>query len=168
MKYFVTVGDESVVVIVDGDRVVIDGVPVVATLEREPGSPLVRVIIDGEATLMAVEERLAAGWRLVDGGDVREAAIEDERARHIRLLTGPAHGASSATRLKSPMPGLVARVPVAVGDRVAAGAPLVVLSAMKMENELKATAPVVVTAILVAAGEAVEKGAVLLELEPIA
>jgi len=48
---------------------------------------------------------------------------------------------------------------------VAAGAPLVVLEAMKMENELKAGAPAVVKSVRVAPGEAVEKGQVLVEFE---
>jgi biotin carboxyl carrier protein len=48
---------------------------------------------------------------------------------------------------------------------VAAGAGLLVLEAMKMENELRATAAGVVTAVRVSAGQTVEKGQVLVELE---
>ena len=67
--------------------------------------------------------------------------------------------------LKAPMPGLVGRVQVQPGEQVAAGAPLVVLEAMKMENELKAGAPGVVKSVRVVSGEAVEKGQVLVEFE---
>jgi pyruvate carboxylase subunit B len=66
------------------------------------------------------------------------------------------------------MPGLVLRIPVSVGDPVAVGQGVLVLEAMKMENEIKATAPGVVTAIPVQAGQAVEKGQVLLQLGPVA
>ena len=62
------------------------------------------------------------------------------------------------------MPGLVVRVLVEAGQEVAAGTGVVVLEAMKMENELKATAAGVVGAIKVGAGEPVEKGQVLVEL----
>jgi pyruvate carboxylase subunit B len=63
------------------------------------------------------------------------------------------------------MPGLVLRVQVAAGQRVAEGGGLVVLEAMKMENELKAPATGVVKAVRVSPGEAVEKGQVLVEFE---
>jgi pyruvate carboxylase subunit B len=63
------------------------------------------------------------------------------------------------------MPGLVVRVEAKPGDKVTAGTGLVVLEAMKMENELKAAAPGVVKAVRVAPGEAVERGQVLVEFE---
>jgi pyruvate carboxylase subunit B len=66
------------------------------------------------------------------------------------------------------MPGLVVRVSVAVGDTVSAGQGLVVVEAMKMENELRASAAGVVTAVLAVPGHVVEKGALLVELGPLA
>jgi len=60
----------------------------------------------------------------------------------------------------------VVRIQVAVGDRVEPGSALVVLEAMKMENELKATMAGVIIAVRVEVGAAVEKGVVLLELGP--
>ena len=62
------------------------------------------------------------------------------------------------------MPGLVVRVNVAEGDTVAAGQGLVVMEAMKMENELRAAAAGTVSRVLATPGAAVEKGAVLVEL----
>ena len=64
--------------------------------------------------------------------------------------------------IKAPMPGRVVRVLVAVGDRVNAGQPVVVVEAMKMENELRTPRDGTVTQIAVAPGAAVEAGAVLL------
>ena len=63
------------------------------------------------------------------------------------------------------MPGLVVRVNVRPGDQVRPGQGLVVMEAMKMENELRAHAGGRVKTVLVAAGMAVEKGTVLVELE---
>jgi pyruvate carboxylase subunit B len=63
------------------------------------------------------------------------------------------------------MPGLVVRILVEAGREVAAGAGLVVLEAMKMENELKAPAAGTVAAVRAQPGEAVEKGQVLVEFE---
>ena len=66
----------------------------------------------------------------------------------------------------APMPGLIVRVHVGEGDQVQAGQPLVVMEAMKMENELRAMAPGVVKRVAIKAGSAVEKGALLLEMAP--
>ena len=62
------------------------------------------------------------------------------------------------------MPGRVVRVLVAVGERVTARQPVVVVEAMKMENELRAPRDGVVEEIRVAPGSAVETGAVLMTL----
>jgi biotin carboxyl carrier protein len=67
--------------------------------------------------------------------------------------------------MRAPMPGLVVRVAAVVGEPVQAGASLVVLEAMKMENELRASAAGVVQAVLVEPGQTVEKGQTLVELE---
>jgi pyruvate carboxylase subunit B len=64
------------------------------------------------------------------------------------------------------MPGLVVRVLVEAGQMVVAGGGLVVLEAMKMENELRAAGPGIVRAVHVRAGGTVEKGQMLVELEP--
>ncbi|HMI42929.1 MAG TPA: biotin/lipoyl-containing protein, partial [Gemmatimonadaceae bacterium] len=64
----------------------------------------------------------------------------------------------------APMPGLIVPVNVKVGDTVEAGQGVVVMEAMKMENELRATAAGVVKSVEVAAGTAVEKGALLVAL----
>ena len=67
--------------------------------------------------------------------------------------------------VRAPMPGLVLDVMVEAGQEVEAGDGLVVLEAMKMENELRAGAAGVVSSIHVAAGDAVGKNAILIELD---
>jgi biotin carboxyl carrier protein len=66
--------------------------------------------------------------------------------------------------VKAPMPGLVLRLEVEVGQRVEPGTGVVVLEAMKMENEIKAQGSGVVAAIHVEAGQAVDKGTPLVEI----
>ncbi len=68
-------------------------------------------------------------------------------------------------QLEAPIPGRVVKVPVSVGDEVDQGQTLVVLEAMKMENELEADGAVRVVAVHVEPGQAVEAGTVLVELE---
>ena len=164
MKYFVTVGDRTLTVEVDGDSVVVDGRGFDAAFERVPGSPEIRLVVDGTTAILAVDGQDGLVWRLLDQGAIREVTVEDERARHIRLIAGEGRAPEGHGVLKAPMPGLVLRILVAAGDRVAAGTPLLALEAMKMENELKAAGPGVVSAVLVRPGQAVEKGQRLLEI----
>ncbi|AUX45880.1 hypothetical protein SOCE26_073760 [Sorangium cellulosum] len=91
------------------------------------------------------------------------ARVESERARALRSAAqaGPAMGEGLVT---SPMPGRVLKVLVREGDEVAAGAPLVVVEAMKMENELGAARSGVVKKIYVTPGATVESGARLVEV----
>jgi len=77
-------------------------------------------------------------------------------ARSPAAVVGPAP-------LRAPMPGLIVRVEVEPGDAVKAGQGVVIMEAMKMENELHSERDGVVARVLVAAGEPVEKGAVLIE-----
>jgi pyruvate carboxylase subunit B len=67
--------------------------------------------------------------------------------------------------MRAPMPGLIVRVDVTAGDEVRTGEGVVIIEAMKMENELRADGGGIVSRVLVEAGQAVEKGAVLVEFE---
>ena len=70
-----------------------------------------------------------------------------------------------AEPVTAPMPGMVLKVLVEPGQQVNKGDGLIVLEAMKMENQLKAAAPGVVKAIKVAERTAVDKGTILIEME---
>jgi biotin carboxyl carrier protein len=78
---------------------------------------------------------------------------------------GTAHGDHGSQRVVAPMPGKVIRVLVGAGDAVKARQPLVVVEAMKMENELRAGRDGHVTAIHVREGASVDAGALLIELK---
>lgn len=166
MKYVVTIAGRLIDVELDGEHATVDGVAMTASIAPVPGSPEFRLTLDGRSHRIAQDGEADGIWRIVDRGSVREVGIEDERTRHIRSLVGAGKSAAGGGVLKAPMPGLVLRIAVSEGEVVAAGAGLVVLEAMKMENELKAPSAGTVRAIRVTAGEAVEKGQPLLELEP--
>jgi pyruvate carboxylase subunit B len=165
MKYVVLLDGQTIEVEVDGDRVTVDGRAHSATLGVISGTPLRQLLIDGRPLTLSVEAIGRGRWALTPKGERWEMEVLDERTRHIRSLAGGGDQHRAAGVLKAPMPGLVVRVQVQPGEQVAAGAPLVVLEAMKMENELKAGAPGVVKSVRVAPGEAVEKGQVLVEFE---
>jgi biotin carboxyl carrier protein len=83
--------------------------------------------------------------------------------------SGPGKGAATAAegpqRLTSPMPGKIVKLLVKPGDKVDARQGLVVVEAMKMENELRARAAGTVTEVRVTEGSSVEAGAILVVLE---
>ena len=165
MKYIVEVGAERVEVEVESGQVSVDGETTAARLTDVPGTP-VRLVALGDAVHRVVTRRLAGRGRYtlwVDGFRYEVEAL-DERSRAIRDLTARSGVAAGPAPLVAPMPGLVVRVAVSEGDVVEAGQGLVVMEAMKMENELRAPAAGTVSRVLAEPGQAVEKGAVLVEL----
>jgi biotin carboxyl carrier protein len=166
VKYIVEVAGRRLTVDVDGENVTVDGEPLRARLVDVPGTP-VRLVTIGAETHRVLARREEGRGRYTLGVDGRKYAAEalDERTRAIRDLTAAAAGAAGPAPLNAPMPGLIVRINVGVGDVVAAGQGLVVMEAMKMENELRSTAAGTVRSVAVQVGAAVEKGALLVELE---
>jgi len=165
VRYVVGIAGREIEVEVDGDLVTVEGSTRTAALRAIPGTPIRQLLIDGSPTALTMRSSGRGQWSLGVGGDSWEAEVIDERTRHIRSLTAGTERRRGPVTLRAPMPGLVLRVPVEPGQEVMAGAGLVVLEAMKMENELKAPAAGVVGAIRVQPGEAVEKGQVLVEFK---
>jgi acetyl/propionyl-CoA carboxylase alpha subunit len=95
-----------------------------------------------------------------------DVIVEDRRSlvRKEMLLARP--HSSGVREIKAPMPGKVVRIEVKSGDDVGPGTGLLVLEAMKMENEIKSTVIGLVEKIHVGTGKAVEKGEVLVSIRP--
>jgi biotin carboxyl carrier protein len=167
MKYVVQIGGHDVEVSVDGTSVRAPQVEGEAHVVDIEGTPL-RVVTIGRRTYRVLARRGAAPGQYVlhiHGFRFNVEAL-DERARAIRDLAGAAAKPTGPSSLAAPMPGLVVRVLVEPGQRVQASQGLVVIEAMKMENELRAAGPAVIRAVRVQPGNAVEKGAVLVEFDP--
>ena len=174
MKYFVDVGTrgagaapERVEAEVEGAHARLGDSMPVAVLDPAGGDETVRLLRIGTAVHRVEVRRLGGRGRyaLVIDGFRYEVEALDERTRAIRDLTAATAGPVGPAPLVAPMPGLIVRVSVQPGDRVQPGQGLVVMEAMKMENELRTQAGGTVKAVLVQPGAAVEKGARLVELE---
>lgn len=166
MKYHVTVAGRQCVVEVDGGNVVVDGTAFEARLAGVPGTPLFHLQLGADCWTVAVQPLEGVGrWALGLAGERYDVAVADERAHEIEMLTERHTPRDGGGVVRAPMPGLVVRVEVEPGQRVAVGTGLVVVEAMKMENELRATRPGVVAEVHVHPGQAVEKGAPLVRLE---
>lgn len=166
MKYIASVNGADVEVTLDGAGVSVDGEVVNARIAEVPGTP-VRLLTIGDVQHRVIVRRgtqrgqytiWAAGFRY-------EVEALDERTRTIRDLSAATAGPAGPAPLRAPMPGLIVRVSVENGDRVQTGQGMVVMEAMKMENELRASAAGTVKAVHARPGSAVEKGALLVELE---
>jgi len=164
MKYAIELGDrEATVEVTD-----------------HPDGGYVVTIDDGEPKRVAADPVGAAEWRVTKDEASRRVAlvvrdddvaaqigseavfgrIVDPRDQALLALSGGAQG-----QITTPMPGAVVRVEVAEGDTVEKGQILVVVEAMKMENEFRSEAAGTVTSVPVSPGDQVDSGAVLAVVE---
>jgi biotin carboxyl carrier protein len=111
------------------------------------------ILIDG-LSYDAHVERTPDGMVVAVGGDRFEVSVRDPR----RWSPKSAAGAQGIATLTSPMPGKVVRVLVAAGDAVEAGQGILVVEAMKMQNELKAPRSGHVISLTTRAGATVAAG----------
>ena len=142
-------------------RITIDGTErLVDARSMRPGTW--SLLIDGQQYVVDLDKR-RNGIAATVGAS--EALLTVEDAMHKRLAS--ATGARTQARgesLRAPIAGKVVKVLVAVGDEVAPGTPVIVLEAMKMENELIAERGGKVATITKQAGQAVDTGDLLVEL----
>jgi biotin carboxyl carrier protein len=160
----VTLGGKThTVVFHDDGRCTVDGDDgESAVLQTGPAE--YAVILDGQPYRI-VAARTGSGYLVLHGGTQRQATVESERSRLIRQYTQASEQTRRHLEIHAPMPALVGRILVAPGQDVRAGQAVLVLEAMKMENEIKVHQPGLVKEILVARGQTVEKGQLLLTLE---
>ncbi len=98
-------------------------------------------------------------------GHFYQYTVKDEMAILMEKMGFKDSSASSAGSISAPMPGKIVKLLIQVGDVVQPGQPVVILEAMKMENELKTTLGGTVKNIAVKPGQSVEKNELLLEIE---
>lgn len=164
MRYFVTIGERTFEVELREQQVIVNGQVLSAELEVVAGTLLRRLALDGAShRVVALPGETRGSWELHLDGERIHAEVVDERTRAIRAMTARASEPAGPRPVRAPMPGMVVRVEVEPGQSVHAGQGVVIIEAMKMENELKADAAGVVARVLVTPGTAVEKGAPLVE-----
>jgi biotin carboxyl carrier protein len=98
-------------------------------------------------------------------GEYFPIRVEDERMRTMRELVQASGAGSAGDVVVAPIPGLLTKINVAVGDKVHKGQGLLILEAMKMENEIKASGEGTVKKILAEEGKPVEKDQQLIIIE---
>jgi biotin carboxyl carrier protein len=139
-------------------RIVLDG----HTWEvdaRRPTPGIYSLLIEGVSHVADVTPRDGV-WVVDIGGDSYTVQVE-ERTRHVLRARGGSAGNAAGQTLLAPLPGRIAHVSVRPGDAVEPGTPLLVIEAMKMENEMRARVKGTVTEVRVETGQAVNAGDVL-------
>jgi len=128
------------------------------------GSAVYSIIEDGRHFEGAVGERGENGFEVLLGGRSYRFDVVDERTQQLAaaaptMLSGP-------QTVRAEMPGKVAKLCVPVGNAVREGEGVVIIEAMKMENEIAAPTDGVLEAVEVSEGDAVEPGSVLFVVVP--
>ena len=143
VRYGITIGDN--------EEVEVDAV--------RPVQDVLSIVHQGrswEAGLVEIDD----GFEVEVVGIRHELEVMDPRKKALRMAEG-----AGASAVKTQMPGRIVRLLVAEGDAVEEGQPVIVVEAMKMENELKSPCDGIVSAICVAEGDQVQARTVLIEFQ---
>ena len=160
-----------------------DGAPYRVAVRRAPGGWEAEVERDGERWTFPLAAGVAPGlawsgqrpirfrWDRGSGelsvdGWAHEVRVESDAAHRASELRLASAGAETAAGVRAPMPGLVLMLEVAEGEPVEKGQGILIIEAMKMENEIRAPIAGVVRRLAVSAGDAVERDALLCVVEP--
>jgi biotin carboxyl carrier protein len=163
MDYQVQVGDETIAVRQDGDSVFLNEKAADYKVEFVNG----RYLIYGEKKIheVIVIEKRKGGFLLEVNGKQVETAVQDHISILLEKLGMSVGEESVANEVLAPMPGVILRIMVEVGQEVKKGEPLLILEAMKMENLIKCPADVTVASLSVSVGQNVEKNASLIQFK---
>ncbi|MCJ7629542.1 MAG: biotin/lipoyl-binding protein [Longimicrobiales bacterium] len=165
MRYFVKIGARELDVELGPTGIRVDGMDVDADLLEMDGTEVHSLLLGGASHRILATRSGAEEWTLHLSGLQLRAQVVDERTRAIREMTGVKEGGLGPRALRAPMPGLVIKVEAGEGDEVVPGQGLVIVEAMKMENELKSERGGRISRVLVEAGQIVQKDQVLVEFE---
>lgn len=147
----------------DDGSVYLEGKKISAEVQRLSRQG-VFILLGGKAYHVLATKRDLEYDILINGKSIAVSTEESTRQQASRFL-GQAKHHASVTEVRSPMPGMVVRSEVQEGTAVRVGDGLLILEAMKMENEIRAAKEGVVKRILVAERQVVEKGELLLIIE---
>ncbi|MDP7033014.1 MAG: biotin/lipoyl-binding protein [Planctomycetota bacterium] len=141
----------------------VDGETIPVLLERGGGA-IRRLVLGDSQREFGFQSSGEGNYHIgLDGNDYQVSVVDARMARFQQVSTQEDED-DSECRVEAPIPGLVVRVDVGLQQTVEAGQCLLVLDAMKLENEIVASAAGRVEEILVCEGDAVEKGQVLVRL----
>jgi pyruvate carboxylase subunit B len=168
MKYHVSIDSESYEMEVaerNGRTLVrMNGEELPVDFQRVRGAGSYSLLLGDWSYSLSFEPR-PDGLSITVAGESYLARVEDERTRTARSVRKGGSARDGDKVLLSMMPGIVREVRVAAGQRIEAGEPLLILEAMKMENEIRAVTDGVVRQVHVSPDTTVNKGDPLVTLQ---
>ncbi len=141
-----------------------DGSSVRVASDWTPGNQLAKIDVDGEALALKVG-KISGGFRIRSRGADMKVHVRTPRQAELAKLMPEKLPPDTSKMLLCPMPGLIVKVDVEVGQEVQEGQALCTVEAMKMENILRAEKKSVVTKINAAAGDSLAVDDVIMEFE---
>ena len=166
--WVVTLGYTALNAHVDADKqgatVAINGTDYRVESAWTPGQPLAKLTVNG-ATLVMKVAQISAGFQVRYRGANMAVRVRTPRQAQLAKLMPVKLPADTSKMLLCPMPGLIVKLDVQVGDEVQDGQALCTVEAMKMENILRAEKKAVVTKINAAAGDSLSVDDVIMEFE---
>lgn len=162
MKYTAIINDKTYEIEIGANNtVIVNGQPHNVDFRTIDGSALYSLLLDN-ASWETLVDRNGDEYRVLIGGELHIVTVMDERTRKMAKAEKAQSAHAGEVIIKAPMPGLVRDVPVNVGDQVAVKQGVVILEAMKMQNELRTPKAGTVKEVRVKPGDKVEQGQVLL------
>ena len=168
MAYIATLGDQThkievqeleqdhvYRIVIDGNERIIDG--------RQLSAHMYSLLVDDQSFTIDVTEKDDQYTVSCEGKTFQFKLLDERRA--LRPGEASSRDGAGDKEIRSFMPGKVVEVMVAVGDTVEKEQGVLIIEAMKMENEIRTSAAGTVKSIFVEAGQAVESGELLIELE---
>jgi propionyl-CoA carboxylase alpha chain len=148
-----------------GTLAVLDGGELIDVIGRwTPGQRLLTVLVDGRKRIVQVK-RLGRDWELQTRGASHRVQVLSPHVAELSRYMVEKEPPDLSRLLLAPMPGLLTKLDVAVGDKVEPGQPVAVMEAMKMENILRAPKAATVKATPAKAGDSLAVDQVIVEFE---
>jgi biotin carboxyl carrier protein len=165
MNYTCIIGERTYEIRPGANQTIeVNGEPHRVDFQTIDAGALYSLLIDNRSW-QVLAERNGDEYRISIDGELYVVTVQDERTRKIQKALSRAAKETGEFVLQAPMPGLVRGVSVQPGQEVQKGQGLVILEAMKMENELRAPRVGVVRDIRVKPGDAVELGQALVVMQ---
>ena len=164
MKYFARIGNNEYEVEITDSQILLDGEAVNVDIVRSGTPELYSVLFGGHShELLVTSDRF--NYMISIHSQQFQVQVQDERSRRLNQARKMPSLPDGELAVTAPIPGLVVKVLAVVGEDIEEGQPLVILEAMKMENEIRSMRPGRIKSIAVTPGQRVEQNAALLVLE---
>ncbi len=161
MTYIAQIDDQNFEIILsENGQVTVNGEKVQCDVQRGSRAEHFSLIIEGRSHQIWLEP-INGALRVHVGGFDFNVRVEDERLHRLRQIAVHETSSHEKGQIIAPMPGLVVKILVEPGQQIQKGQGIIIVEAMKMENEIRAPISGVVKEVKVQSRQAVEKGEIL-------